>query len=102
MNVVFYPVSKFCEIFFVFCHSFSFLFISSNARSLTDLMCCLNSLQTITRVPLISSNAATIAASLNAGFVMEQMTVATMRMRPTLHARVCTVLNHINVVLDSV
>lgn len=54
-------------------------------------------LQTITPVHLISSNAAAIAAYPNDGFVMEQMTVVTMRMRPTSHAQVC-----IESVLDAV
>lgn len=48
-------------------------------------------MQTITAVSLISSNAATIAAFPKDGFVMEQMTVVTMRMRPTLLVQVCTV-----------
>lgn len=51
---------------------------------------CLNSLQTITRVPSIISNVAVIAAFPNDGFAMEQTTAVTMRMRPTLHAQVCT------------
>lgn len=48
--------------------------------------------QTITPAPLISSNATTIAAFQNDGFVTEPTTAVAMRMRPTLHARVCAVL----------
>lgn len=50
---------------------------------------CMNSLQTTTLVPLISSNAATIAVFPKDGSVMEQMTVGTVRMSLTPRAQVC-------------
>lgn len=57
--------------------------------------CAVNSLQTTTLVPSISSNAATIAASPNDGSAMGQTTAATTRTSPTTPAQVRTGCFHV-------